>query len=58
MKIEIANSQSWSLLAMLDNKAAAISASYNTVPNQRSSTNGTATVGFHQVGVTLAKTGP
>jgi len=35
---------------MLDNKATAISASYNTVPNQYSSTNGTATVGFHQVG--------
>ena len=37
-------------LQMLDNKATAISASYNTVPNQYSSTNGTATVGFHQVG--------
>ena len=36
-------------LQMMDKKATAISTSYNTRPNQFSSINGTATVGFHQV---------
>ena len=36
-------------LQMMDNKATAISASYNTIPNAYSSVYGTAAVGFHHV---------
>lgn len=37
-------------LQMMDNKATAISASYNTIPNAYSSVYGTAAVGFHHIG--------
>lgn len=42
-------------LQMMDNKATAISASYNTIPNAYSSVYGTATVGFHHVGNTAQR---
>ena len=42
-------------LQMMDNKATAISASYNTIPNAYSSVYGTAAVGFHHVGNTAQR---
>ncbi len=42
-------------LQMMDNKATAISASYNTIPNTYSSVYGTAAVGFHHVGNTAQR---
>lgn len=42
-------------LQMMDNKATAVSASYNTIPNAYSSVYGTAAVGFHHVGNTAQR---
>lgn len=42
-------------LQMMDNKATAISASYNTIPNAYSSVYGTAAVGFHHIANTTQR---